>query len=302
MIKDTAAQDTRISKPGFSWLRALGFALLLLICAGTAVTVAARWLSGEVVVNSDRLRIAEVRVGDLLRDVSVTGRVVAGVSPTLYAPNAGTVTFRVRPGDHVESGALMAEIDSPQLNSQLAQEKAKLQRLDIDVKRQTIQNQKNDLAARKDLQQAVVALAAAEREHQRNQLAWDHGVINQVDLKRAEDELNGARIAHDHAVEEARLNRSAREFEQQTRELELQQQALLVKELERLVTGLQVRAPIDGMVGSLLVADKTSVADNTALLRSAGAGDLHRHPRPRPSRQGSRWHRGIPRYPHQHFT
>lgn len=266
MIKDTTAQDTHIGKPAFPWLRAAGIALVLLLGAGTAISVAARWLSGEVVVSNERLRIAEVRVGDLLRDVSVSSRVVAGVSPTLYAPNAGTVTFHVRPGDHVESGALLAELDSPQLTSQLAQERARLQRLDIDVKRQAIQNQKNDLVARKDLQQAAVALSAAEREHQRNQLAWDRGAINEVDLRRAEDELRSARIAHDHAVEEAKLSRASRDFEQRTRELELQQQALLVEELERLVAGLQVRAPIAGMVGSLLVADKTSVNNNAALL------------------------------------
>ncbi|MBN7796492.1 efflux RND transporter periplasmic adaptor subunit [Parahaliea mediterranea] len=266
MIKDTSAQDRTLTPPGIPWRRLLGIGLVLLAGLGATGSVVARWFSDEIAINSERLRIAEVTVGNLVRDVSAAGRVVAGVSPTLYAPNAGTVTFRVRPGDHVAQGALLAEIDSPQLTSQLAQERARLQRLDIDVKRQAIEVRMNDLAARKDLQQAAVALDASQREFERNQLAWDRGAISQVDLRRAEDERASARIAHDHAVEDIKLNRAAWDFEQKTRELELQQQALLVEELERLVEGLSVRAPIAGRVGSLLVADKTSVADNAALL------------------------------------
>ncbi|WP_167854862.1 efflux RND transporter periplasmic adaptor subunit [Mangrovimicrobium sediminis] len=274
MIKDTSAQDITLATGGGRRKRIALTAIAALAGLVLAGSALATWLRAEVSVDSARLRLAEVRAGDLVRDVSVNGRVVAGFSPALYAPVAGTVSFAVRAGDYVEQDQVLAQIDSPQLANELAQEKARLQRLDIDVKRQAIQNRMNDLTARKDLAQAEVALNAAKREYQRNQQAWDKGAINEVDLLRAKDEWSSAQIAFDHAGEETTLNRSAWEFEQRTRELELEQQRLLVAELERVYGRLQVRAPIAGMVGSLLVADKTSVADNTALLNVVDLSQL----------------------------
>ncbi len=266
MIKDTSAQDMTIERPVKRWRRPLLLGVLVVGGLAAAGSVVANWLHGDVTVDASHLRIAEVKVGDLVRDVSVSGRVVAGFSPTLYAPAAGTVTFEVRPGDYVEKDQVLAEIASPQLANELAQEQAKLQRLDIDVKRQAIENKMNDLTARKDLAQAEVELNGAKREYQRNQNAWDKGAVNQVDLMRARDNWSSAQIAYDHATEEAGLNKASWEFEQKTRELELQQQQLKVEELQRIVGKLTIRAPIAGMVGSLLVADKTSVDDNAGLL------------------------------------
>jgi HlyD family secretion protein len=67
-------------------------------------------------------------------------------------------------------------------------------------------------------------------------------------------------------LEEADLNVASWKFEQEVRELELRQQALLVKELERQVTQLKIMSPIDGMVGNLVVEEKTVVAKNIAVL------------------------------------
>src|SRR5581483_6830716 len=53
-------------------------------------------------------------------------RVVAAVSPTLYAPNPGTVSLKVHAGDQVQSGQVLASLDSPDLSSRLAQEQAAL--------------------------------------------------------------------------------------------------------------------------------------------------------------------------------
>ena len=47
------------------------------------------WRGSEASVSASRLRIAEVTRGTLVRDASVNGRVVAAVSPTLYAKAAG---------------------------------------------------------------------------------------------------------------------------------------------------------------------------------------------------------------------
>ena len=74
--------------------------------------VAAGWLDGGRSYDAQRLRIAEVRRGDLVRDLSADGRLIAANSPTLYAIAAGTVSLKVVAGDAVKRGQALAVIDA----------------------------------------------------------------------------------------------------------------------------------------------------------------------------------------------
>ena len=101
--------------------RIVGASLLLLMLAlvWIAVPVVKRWANATVTVPMERLRIAQVTRGDLIRDVSVQGRVVAAVSPTLYAPAAGSITLEVEAGAAVDKGQVLAVIESPELANEL---------------------------------------------------------------------------------------------------------------------------------------------------------------------------------------
>ena len=119
MIRDTSAQDRVMTAPSnrrkqFVWI---GLGLATLVAIGLCVPTVARLMSADSSASSARLRIAEVKRGDLVRDVSVQGRVVAAVSPTLYARTAGTVTLDVHAGDKVKKDDVLAEIDSPELTN-----------------------------------------------------------------------------------------------------------------------------------------------------------------------------------------
>src|SRR5947209_7292974 len=124
-IRDTSAQDMPIAAAGSRlrkrrpMLLAIGGAAALLLIAAWLVS---GWSAGSQSVDASRLRIAEVKRGDLVRDISADGRVIAANSPTLYAIAAGTVTLHVVAGDVVKQGQPLAEIDSPELRSRLAQE------------------------------------------------------------------------------------------------------------------------------------------------------------------------------------
>ncbi|HET9483894.1 MAG TPA: efflux transporter periplasmic adaptor subunit, partial [Xanthomonadales bacterium] len=99
MIRDTSATDRVIAAPKAPKSRTAIVAVavvLVLLLTGFAVPSVQRWLSASRSVSGERLRIAEVRRGTLVRDISAQARVVAAVAPTLYAPAAGTVTFKVR--------------------------------------------------------------------------------------------------------------------------------------------------------------------------------------------------------------
>ena len=96
-ISDTSAQDVQLAPPSHRNRNIVGgtAVLMFLVVLWVMVPAVKRWASASVTVPLDRLRIATVVRGDLVRDVSVQGRVVAAVSPTLYASAPGTITILI---------------------------------------------------------------------------------------------------------------------------------------------------------------------------------------------------------------
>ena len=269
MIRDTSAQDRVMAAPAASKKKRVG------IIAAIAVTVVlllvalptvGRWLGAERSIAAERLRVAEVRRGTLIRDVSVQGRIVAAVSPTLYAPVAGTVSLRTQAGSEVKQGAVLAQIDSPELDNNLERERATLQELEVEVSRQRIASQRQQLLSRRTADEAQVTLSAAQREMERAEAAWEKKAIPQVDYLRAKDTLRTAEISAAHSKDDSGLEIQGIEFELQTREQQLKRQRLVVADLERRKDELTVKSPVDGIVGTVVIVDRAVVAPNSPLL------------------------------------
>ena len=140
------------------------------------------------------MRIATVTRGDLVRDISADGRVIASNSPTLYAIAGGTVTLHVVAGDVVKQGQALAEIDSPELRSKLAQEQATLASLEAEASRAALDAQLARSTARKLLDQAQIDEVAAQRDLERNQRGFAGGAVPQIDVARAQDTLKKTEI------------------------------------------------------------------------------------------------------------
>ena len=167
-IRDTSAQDVALQKPKRRRWLAWGLpAVVLLGLVFLAASALTTWLSAEASVSADRIRTAVVERGDLVRDLSVQGRVVAAVSPTLYSPATGTVTLNVLPGDQVEIGQVLASIDSPEVQAEFLQEQSSLDRLAAELEREKIQARKAQVKSRQTIDLAEVKLTAAEREMRR---------------------------------------------------------------------------------------------------------------------------------------
>ncbi|MBU2180706.1 MAG: efflux transporter periplasmic adaptor subunit, partial [Gammaproteobacteria bacterium] len=79
------------------------------------VPAMSRWQQSEMSVSLSRVRLDSVKTAPFIRDVSVQGKVVAAVSPKLYAPAEGTVSFFAEAGTEVKKGDVIAAIDSPEL-------------------------------------------------------------------------------------------------------------------------------------------------------------------------------------------
>ena len=234
--------------------------LLILVIAWMLIPAINRWASATMTVPLERLRIAEVTRGDLIRDVSVQGRVIAAISPTLYAPAAGSITLQVDAGATVVEGQVLATIDSPELANQHKQAQAARQQQAMELERQRIESRQLALDKRKAADLAEVALIAAKREKRRADQANEVSVISVIDFEMAQDELRNAELAYEHAVADANLFDERLEFELKVSELKLQGQTLLVENLQRQVDDLSIESPVSGIVGDLLVSQKAAVS------------------------------------------
>lgn len=267
MIRDTSAQDRPVAAragPRRKRLVAVGIGALSVIAA-TAMLLTA-WRASSHSVNASRLRIAPVTVGTLVRDAIVSGRVVAAVSPTLFAPAAGAVTLKVNAGDPVKKGHVVAEIDSPDLRDQLKREQSTYEQMSAEVERQKIVARKQKLLAQRDADTAEIDRIAAQRVYERIEKAGYEGVIAKNDFQRAQDAMRSAAIRSRHAAEAAALENDDVVLELQTKTRQLERQKLAVDYARRRVDELSLRAPLDGVVGSLATTDRTVVAINAPLM------------------------------------
>lgn len=266
MIKDTSGTDVRVDQNGNA---ANKRKLILLVSAVLAVALLvfafntlSRWWSSDVSVKTSDIRTLQVQRGEFIRDVSVQGRIVAAIKPSYFSKTSGTISLKVKSGDQVKQGQVLASIESPQLNNQYQQQKAQFDLLSIDVERQRIRTRQAIAENQRNKDLASLKFVAAKRELERSKKAWEKGVISRLDFERAGDERNNAEVEHKYALTNSDLAKDSLEFELQTSELQLEQQRLITEELQRQITALEIKSGVAGIVGDIQVAEQDTVAAN----------------------------------------
>jgi HlyD family secretion protein len=267
MIRDTSHQDAVIAAPaGQKTKRRLiwagGAAALLVVGYGLIHT----WRGSDHSVNISRLRIAEVGRGTLIRDAAVNGRIVAAISPTLYAASAATVTLKAAAGDTVKKGDVLAVLESPDLTDALKREQAAYAQIEADVARQRILARKQKLLARRDADTAEIDRLSAQRTLERYDAVSNEGIIAKIEYQKAKDALNSAEIRAKHADQAAALESDNVALELESKIKQLDQQRSTLSNAQRRVDELTVRAPVDGFIGTLSVANRSVVPANTPLM------------------------------------
>lgn len=267
MIRDTSEQDAVLAAPAGQKLKRR--ALWIGGAAGVAILFVAllsTWRSSEASVSASRLRIAEVTRGTLVRDASVNGRIVAAVSPTLYAKAPSTVNLKVAAGDTVKKDQVLAVLESPDLSDALKKEVSTYEQLKAEVERQKILARKQKLLAQKDADTAEIDRLSAQRTLERYQSVGDLGVIAKIDFQKAKDAVQSAEIRAKHAAAAAGLEGDDVALALKTKTSELERARLSMEEAQRRVDELTVRAPVDGFIGTLNVQDRMVVPANAPLM------------------------------------
>ncbi|GLX79487.1 RND transporter MFP subunit [Thalassotalea insulae] len=266
MIRDTSQQDSVMTQKKGLTVKTLMWLAVIVLLAVVGWRAIDSWLTNDVSVAKEQLKLATVERGELLRDIVSTGKIVAANAPVIYSPEEGLVTMSVKPGDMVKAGQEVALIASPQLMARLSQQKTLVQQLTSAFNREKLSARRKQLELQQKLELAKVDLAAAEREARRADTSIARQLISQIDFEQAQDDLAKAKLRTHHAEQEAFLSKDTLAFEVENKELELKAQQQVLAELQRKVDELTVLSPVAGIVGNWLVEQKAKVGTNQSLM------------------------------------
>jgi HlyD family secretion protein len=266
-MRGTQQQDKRVATARVSHWRRYGiYGAAAIVLLALAIWSASAWLSSERMMSRARLNTAAVQRGPFVRDVAATGLVVAAVSPTLFAEAPGTISYKVRAGDAVQAGDVLGIVDSAALTSEYEVERAQLAGLDAALNQKTIEIRRQMLKSSQDADLAKVAITAAEREFKRADDAWNIHVIPERDWKRAQDDLETAKLNYAHAVETAGLEKDSLNLELRSQRSLRDAQSLTVTRLRQRVDALTLKSPVAGIVATLTQQERAQVAENAPLV------------------------------------
>jgi HlyD family secretion protein len=265
MIEDLSAMDKAVERPGGLTRRtmlAIAGGVAILALAAFAVPTVRRWSRADRSIDASRVRIGEVTRGDLVRDASAEGKIVAALHPTLFAPTGGIVALLVRAGANVTKGQPLARIESPEVKSRLLQEHATLQGLQSSFERGKIDARQDAIKNGHAIDLLDVRVTAARRLLERAQSAFDQGILNKTDYEKAKDDVRIAELELANAQATAKLQIETADFDIQSRKLLVDRQTSVAGELQRQVDQLTLAAPFDGIVASVAVQDRDAVNAN----------------------------------------
>ena len=279
MFRDTSAQDKHLTPPARLWQGPAflvgGVALIAAMVLG--LPALARMFGSDQSVGINRLSLAEVKYGPLTRDIAGEGKVVAAVSPTLYAGSAGTVTLAVQAGDAVQKGQVLVRLASPELVARLGQERSNADALQSEMLRAEADARQQRAQAQSALETAAIAHKTAQNDLARQKQAFEAGATARMQVDQAQDVLERAQVALKQAQQLQGLKDEASKFELQAKRQAFERQQMVVRDVQRQQDELAVRSPVDGQVGQLFVSERMSVARRQAAVGggSVGAGSAN---------------------------
>lgn len=267
MIADTKSQDETILAATRSFPTKLILTLLVILTLlYVAFPTVSQWYSSIPSVDSNNLTIASVIRGDLVRDVAVSGKAVAANAPQLYSTEEGQINLLAKPGESVIQNQIVARLVSLELEALIKQQESTLEQLSINSNRGILEDKVAQLDLERNMNTAQSALNVAKREKQRAEISYGKQIISEIDWMKSQDTLADASLSFQHAKKRVDLAQERLEFERKNRDFLVKKQQLILNELVRRHSALDIKAPLSGVIGNWMVAQKNTIAANTAIM------------------------------------
>lgn len=266
MIENTTSMDRPAGRAARIPTPVIIAGAIALLIAAALLPLMRRWWRADRAVDATTVQLGSVTRGDIQRDLSVQGRVIAALHPTLFSPAQGIVAVRTKPGTQVRQGDVLASIESPELRSSFAQAQSLLISMRADLDRQKIVSRQSNTRAQQQVDLNTVRLQAARRNLERYERTFKEGLSNRADYEAAQDALRVAEMELEQSKKELAMGNETLTFDVRSREEQVRRQQSVAGELQKKVDDLTVRAPFDGMVASVMVQDRDAVAPNQAIV------------------------------------
>lgn len=266
-----------VVKAPVPWHRSRRLHVLGLCAIGlAALMVLAWWLNSRApAVDGDRLWIGEVTRGELLREVTAMGSLVATELRAVTNQSEGVVErIRVLPGDLVEADDVLLEMSSPQLNEELAAARWDLEAAEADEILQRVEAENGHLDLVAQHASALSEYTGARIELDAREALRDKHVFSAIEIERSELRVTQLRSRLD--AEKARLDRYG-EFRRariQSATATLSRQRDLVARLQARVDGLHVVAGSRGVVQEINVQEGERLGIGQAVARVVNPSQL----------------------------
>lgn len=267
MIEGTSGQDEVVITSNKLALKKILLGISL-FCALSYIIfpTLSQWYSSIPSVDSKSINIETVIRGDLIRDVVVSGKAVAANAPQLYSTEIGKITLLAKPGEAVALNQIVARLMSPELDALIKQQQSTLEQLSINANRGVLADKEAQLNLESNMNAAQSELNVAKREFQRAEISYGKQIISEVDWLKSQDAVTDAKRLFEHAKKRVLFSMERFQFEKQHREFLVQKEKLILEELSRRHDELAIKAPVKGVVGNWLVAQKNTIAANTAIM------------------------------------
>ncbi|WP_019026773.1 efflux RND transporter periplasmic adaptor subunit [Colwellia piezophila] len=267
MIEGTSGQDEEIANPKKIAVKKIILSVLLL-CVLSYVTfpTLSQWYSSIPSVDRNSIKVDTVIRGDLIRDVVVSGKAVAANAPQLYSTEIGKITLLAKPGETVNKDQIVARLHSPELDALMKQQQTTLEQLSINANRGVLADKEAQLDLESNMNAAQSSLNVAKREFQRAEISYGKQIISEVDWLKSQDAVADATRLFEHAKKRVSFAKERLQFEKQHRDFLVQKEKLILDELSRRQNALEIKAPVGGVVGNWLVAQRNTIAANTAIM------------------------------------
>jgi len=187
---------------------------------------------------------AQVEQVDIESTIYVNGTVKTEEVRTII-PRDTTIlkTLKVKEGDVVKKGDVIAEMDKTSLQQQLD---SKLIQLDIEKVKLSNMEKGSDLTLTNSMRQAKIALDEAKANFENDQSLFDAGVISKQKYQSSLNVYENAKATYSNA--QYSLQNSTRESDQYIQIKSIESMENDIKILEDKIADASVKSPIDGVV------------------------------------------------------